>query len=114
MPDDRPITRWVYIAPSREQALDEALPVLADWHRKRGTWGWFQARTEDGQLADAVLGSGRWIIGDPDDCIQQIKTMQEELDVNHLIFTMPWPGTAQENRLRTLRLLGEHVLPAFR
>jgi alkanesulfonate monooxygenase SsuD/methylene tetrahydromethanopterin reductase-like flavin-dependent oxidoreductase (luciferase family) len=114
VPDDRPINRWVYIAEDRRTALDEAMPVLAEWHRKRGTWGWFKARAEDGTIADDVLGNGRWIIGDPQDCVDQIATLRKELDVNHLIFTMPWPGTPQERRLRTLRLLGEHVLPAFR
>ncbi len=114
VPPERPMNRWVYVAEDRQSALDEAMPVLAKWHRRRGTWGWFQARSEDGTLADEVLGSGRWIIGDPDDCVRQIQQVRDELGINHLIFTMPWPGTPQLKRLRTLELLGRSVIPAFR
>lgn len=67
VPAERPINRWVYVAEDRQTAIDEAMPVLAEWHRKRGAWGWVQVRAEDGTLSDAVLGSGRWIIGDPQD-----------------------------------------------
>lgn len=114
VPAERPINRWVYVAESREAAVAEAMPVLARWHRRRGTWGWFQSRADDGTLTDEVLGSGRWVIGDPDDCVGQIEKLREELGINQVIFTMPWPGTPQEKRLRTLELLGTAVLPAFR
>lgn len=113
-PAERPINRWVYVAETREQAIAHARPLLADWYRKRGDWGWFLAHDRAGTLSDEVLGSGRWIIGSPQDCIERIEALRTEIGVNHLICAMPWPGMPQAQRLRTIELLGEQVLPAFR
>lgn len=112
-PAQRPINRWVYVAKTREQAIAQARPLLADWYRKRGDWGWFLAHDRAGTLTDEVLGSGRWIIGSPQDCVEQAAALRDALGINQLIFAMPWPGMAQAQRLRTIELLGERVLPAL-
>lgn len=113
-PAERPINRWVYVAETREEAVAQARPLLADWYRKRGDWGWFLAHDRAGTLPDEVLGNGRWIIGSPQDCVERIGMLRDQLGINHLICAMPWPGMPQAQRLRTVELLGERVLPAFR
>lgn len=113
LPADRPITRILYLAEDRETAIAEARPALMDWYRRRGEWGWFL--TKDRQLEDEVFAEGRWIIGDPSDCISQIRALHDVLGVNHIIFNLsPGLGATQEQRLRTIRLLGDEVLPALR
>lgn len=113
-PTELPIVRMVYVAEERSTALREAEPALAAWYRKRGTWGWFVTRGTAGGVADDVLRAGRWIVGSPEDCLEQITTLRERLGVSHVIFALPWPGAAQEQRLRTIRLLGDRVLPHVR
>ncbi len=110
-PDELPIVRIVYVAPDRETALKEAEPMIAKWYRDRGTWGWFLTKGSAGAVADEVMRSGRWIIGDPDDCVEQITRFRERLGVNHMVFAMVWPGAEQEKLLRAIRLLAERVLP---
>lgn len=111
IPDERPISRMVYLSPDAQQARDEVLPLLAARHRtKANRFG----DDDTAQQSDAELARGRWIIGDPDECIAQIQHIRDELAVNHMIFTMPWAGSSQEERLRTIDLLGRHVLPSFR
>jgi alkanesulfonate monooxygenase SsuD/methylene tetrahydromethanopterin reductase-like flavin-dependent oxidoreductase (luciferase family) len=113
MPAERPITRIIYLAEDREAAIEEARPALVDWYRKRGDWGWFVKQGEG--MSDEAFADGRWIIGNPDDCIAQIRILHEALGVNHIMFNLsPGLGAGPEQRLRTIRLLGQEVLPAFR
>ncbi|MBI3968760.1 MAG: LLM class flavin-dependent oxidoreductase [Chloroflexi bacterium] len=110
-PAEFPIVRMVHVAADRETALKEAEPVLADWYRKRGDWGWFLTQGPAKAVTDEMLRTGRWIMGDPNDCVEQIANLRDRLGVDHLIFGMPWPRSEQEKRLRTIRLLGERVIP---
>lgn len=113
VPAERPITRVLYLAEDRESAIAEARPALADWYRRRGDWGWFL--TEGKEFTDNVIADGRWILGNPQDCIEQIRSLQERLDVNHIVFNLsPGVGVSHEQRLRTIKLFGDEVLPAFR
>lgn len=113
VPAERPITRVVYLAEDRESAIAEARPALADWYRRRGSWGWFL--TEGKEFEDNVIAEGRWVLGNPDDCIEQIRAMQAKLDVNHIVLNLsPGVGVSHEQRLRTIRLFGDEVLPAFK
>jgi hypothetical protein len=50
----------------------------------------------------------------PDDCIRQIRTHQEQLGITHMKFRVHWAGMPHELVMRTIRLLGEKVLPACR
>ena len=61
-----------------------------------------------------TLVQDRFILGDPDDCIGQIRAHQEQLGVTHMKFRVHWPGMPHELVVRTIRLLGEKVLPACR
>jgi alkanesulfonate monooxygenase SsuD/methylene tetrahydromethanopterin reductase-like flavin-dependent oxidoreductase (luciferase family) len=110
LPDERPISRMVYLAPDRRTAVEEVLPVLAARHRAKAHRFGDDATT---QRTDAELARGRWIIGTPEDCVEQIAAIRDALDVNQMIFTMPWNGSGQPERLRTIRLLGSEVIPAF-
>ena len=113
MPAERPITRIIYLAEDREAAIEEARPALVDWYRKRGDWGWFLKQGEG--MSDEAFADGRWIIGNPEDCVAQIRMLHETLGVNHIMFNLsPGLGAGPEARLRTIRLLGQEVLPAFR
>lgn len=114
MPTDRPISRIIYIAEDREAALEEARPTLANWYRKRGEWGWFVTEDKEQSLDDAALQSGRWLIGNPDDVIEQVETLQRRLGITQINVSMAWPADKEEQRLRTIELLGERVLPHFK
>jgi alkanesulfonate monooxygenase SsuD/methylene tetrahydromethanopterin reductase-like flavin-dependent oxidoreductase (luciferase family) len=109
VPEERPISRMVYLARTRREARDEILPLLAARHRaKDGRFSGFPSDASDEELA-----RGRWIVGTPAECVEQIAEVRDALDVNHMVFTMPWAGSTQAQRLRTIELLGSEVLPAF-
>ena len=56
----------------------------------------------------------RFIIGDPDDAIRELRRHVDALGVTCFIFRIQWPGMEQAKVLRTIRLLADRVLPAFR
>ena len=113
---ESPLAKELYIAPDRPTALREAQPYLEAKYRAYSEWG--QDRelpaAETFAVPFASLLQDRFILGDPDDGIAQIRAHQEQLGITHLTFRVHWPGMPHEWVMRTIRLLGEKVLPAFR
>jgi alkanesulfonate monooxygenase SsuD/methylene tetrahydromethanopterin reductase-like flavin-dependent oxidoreductase (luciferase family) len=116
VPADFPLAKELYIAPDRRTALREAQPYLEAKYRVYAQWG--QDRelpaSETFEVPFETLVQDRFILGDPDDCIAQIRTHQEQLGITHLKFRVHWPGMPHALVMRTIRLLGDKVLPAFR
>ncbi|MGH3757002.1 LLM class flavin-dependent oxidoreductase [Actinophytocola sp.] len=112
-PTQFPIVRTVYVARTREEALRLAEPAMRRRYAERGDRGWFLTRGDD--LA-AGFGDGRWIIGSPEDAIEQILGYRERLGVTHMIFSYQagGPGSDRASLLRMLELLGEQVIPYCR
>jgi alkanesulfonate monooxygenase SsuD/methylene tetrahydromethanopterin reductase-like flavin-dependent oxidoreductase (luciferase family) len=115
-PEDFPLSKELYIAPERRTARREAQPYLEAKYRAYSQWG--QDRELPASETFAVpfetLLQDRFILGDSHDCIAQIRAHQEQLGVTHMKFRVHWPGMPHASVMRTIRLLGEEVLPAFR
>jgi alkanesulfonate monooxygenase SsuD/methylene tetrahydromethanopterin reductase-like flavin-dependent oxidoreductase (luciferase family) len=113
-----PMLKEVCCAETREEAWADARPFLEEKYRNYVAWG--QQRTlpageDDLDLPFDELQDDRFVIGDPDDVIRQLRRFRTELGVNHLLLRMQWSGPRgslpQEKVLRTIRLIGEHVIP---
>ena len=115
-PEDFPLSKELYIAPDRDAAVREAQPYLEAKYRAYSQWG--QDRELPASETFAVpfetLVQDRFILGDPDDCIRQIRAHQQQLGITHMTFRVHWPGMPHTLVLRTIRLMGEKVLPACR
>jgi alkanesulfonate monooxygenase SsuD/methylene tetrahydromethanopterin reductase-like flavin-dependent oxidoreductase (luciferase family) len=59
------------------------------------------------------LARDRFLLGDPAHVRDEIARYREALGVTTLIVRVQWPGMAQADVLRSIRLLGEQVLPAL-
>lgn len=107
--------RELCIAEDRETALRDVGPHLARKYEAYVRWG------QDGpmptgdslQLPYERLREARFLIGDPEDVRRSLEPLVRELGVDHFVFRVQWPGTAQAVALRTLRLLHDEVLPAL-
>lgn len=115
-PAQFPIVRTAYVAATREEALTLAEPAMRRRYKERGDRGWFLTHGDDESLADAGFGTGRWIIGSPEDAIEQILDYRERLGVTHMIFSYQatGPGSDRASLLRMIELLGEKVIPYCR
>ena len=105
--------RELCIAEDRETALRDVGPHLARKYAAYVRWGQDEPMPEDDslQIPYEQLREGRFVLGSPEDVTRSLASLVHELDVDHLVFRVQWPGTPQAVALRTLRLLHAEVLP---
>jgi alkanesulfonate monooxygenase SsuD/methylene tetrahydromethanopterin reductase-like flavin-dependent oxidoreductase (luciferase family) len=116
LPEVLPMMRELYVAPDRETALVQSEPYLGPKYQAYASWG--QDRALPGNESFAIpyqdLAQDRFLLGSPDDVVQEIRRYQEELNANYLIFRMQWPGMPQEQVLRQIELLRREVIPRIK
>ena len=103
------------MAPDRRTAMKECQPFLEAKYKAYASWGQDKALPEGDSFSDefAELVADRFIVGDPDDAIREIRRYAERLGSNCFIFRVQWPGMEQAKVLRTIKLLAERVFPAL-
>jgi alkanesulfonate monooxygenase SsuD/methylene tetrahydromethanopterin reductase-like flavin-dependent oxidoreductase (luciferase family) len=106
MSEDReyPILRETSIGISREQAIDNVWSFLKKKYDTYRSWGHIS-----GDLESMINES--FILGTPDEVMDQICRYHEEIGVNHFIFRVQWPGMDQQTVLNNIRILGEKIIP---
>lgn len=102
-----PMMRETVLAPTREEAMAGAGGQLLKKYDVYRKWG-HDVRDED-ELLDSVF-----VIGSPDDCVQQLAEFRDQTSTQHLIMRIQWPGSSHEDAMRTIQLAGESVIPALR
>ena len=86
-----PLIKECYVAPDTATALSEARPFLEAKYRAYQRWE-----------QDKALPEG-----------ESFELTFEALGVTAMIFRLQWPGMEQARVLRSIRLLGERVLPSL-
>lgn len=115
-----PMIKEVYCAETNEQAWHDARPFLEEKYRVYVDWGQQKVLPQNEDELDLpfeALQGDRFIVGDPDEVISQFERYRATLGVNHALLRLQWPGSErsldQEKVLRSIRLLGKHVIPHF-
>lgn len=112
---DRPLMRESFCARTRVEAEDVWGPHVVEKYRQYWEMEAPQLREEfpEGDFTLADLSEERFIVGTPDDCIEQIR-LYEEFQITDLIFRVQKKEISHENTMTSIRLFGEEVIPAFR
>jgi alkanesulfonate monooxygenase SsuD/methylene tetrahydromethanopterin reductase-like flavin-dependent oxidoreductase (luciferase family) len=115
MPAARPMILELSVAPTREEAIATARPHLEAKYAAYAEWGQDKVLPgeESFRIDFADLARDRFILGTPDDAIEQIEERVRRLDANYFIFRLGWPGMAAAEVMRTIELVGSRVLPHF-
>ena len=110
---ETPLIKECYVAPASSTAFAEAAPFLDAKYRAYRRWEQDKALPAGESFAGSFeeLARERFIIGDPARVAEEIARYRERLGVTTMIFRLQWPGMEQAKVLRSLRLLGEQVLP---
>jgi len=112
----RPVTRDVVIAATDEEAWELAERHLLVSYRDEYGGGWAHPLVSMGDTPvdrlDA-LATDRFIIGSPQTCIRQIRRLVDAYGPDELICRLFFPGLPHEVVMTELRLLSDHVIPAF-
>lgn len=114
--EELPLIREVFCAPTREQAIERAQPYLARKYEVYADWGQDKVMPdkESFKMPYDELAQERFVVGSPEDCIEQLLPWQNELGVNHFIFRTNWAGMPIEDALSSVALLDEEVIPVLR
>jgi alkanesulfonate monooxygenase SsuD/methylene tetrahydromethanopterin reductase-like flavin-dependent oxidoreductase (luciferase family) len=111
-----PLIKECHVAPTTAAAMAEARPFLMA--KYRAYQGWEQDKAlppgERFDLAFEELARDRFVIGDPERVLDELARYRERVGVTAFILRLQWPGLDQGRVLRSIRLLGERVLPRLR
>lgn len=106
----------MHVAKTREGAFAIAQSYLEPKHQAYADWGQDKALPgqESFRVPFAQLAKDRFILGNVDDVIPQIKEHHRRLGANHFIFRIWWPGMEAYHAYRVVEMLGTEVIPYFR
>jgi alkanesulfonate monooxygenase SsuD/methylene tetrahydromethanopterin reductase-like flavin-dependent oxidoreductase (luciferase family) len=115
-PRELPIRRELFVAKDRDTALRTCMPYLERKYQTYVSWGQSGALPPEDtlDLPFEELRVQRFIIGSPDDCVQQLLLYHERLGVNHFLLRVQWAGMPQAQVLEAIALFGERVVPHLR
>lgn len=106
---ERPIGVELYVAPTTEQAWEQALPYVK---REYYTYGEYEDLRWQRDRFDELV-SHTLLIGSPEDVVERIRGFQS-LGFNHLIFRPYWLGMPAEMSKRSLSLFAQEAMPELR
>ena len=116
LPDDLPMMRELYVDTDRKRAFEQARSYLEPKYQAYAAWGQDRALPGEESFRQPFeqLTKDRFLIGTPDDVIQEVERYERELGVNYLLLRLQWPGMPQDKVLRQLALFGRYIVPHFK
>jgi len=115
-PKELPLIKELFCAKDRRTALELAGPYLAGKYKDYAKWGQDDAMPEDESFDKEFedLLEGRFILGSPEECYEQLKPYWEEMGVNHLVFRTHWAGMPVDAALHSIRMMSKELLPELK
>ena len=111
-----PVTKEICVAETDELAMRIARPYLEAKYSAYVEWGQSDVLPTGDTLRrqwEELTTGGRFLIGAPDTVAEMLREHERRLGTDLALCRIQWPGMPQEDALRSLRLLGERVLPAL-
>ena len=114
-PDELPVMKEIYCSTDRASAIAQCGPYLLGKYQDYAAWGQDDVMPDNDSFDRSLseLIEGRFIIGSPEDCFEQLR-QYAQLGVNHLILRTHWAGMPFATSADSIRLISEEVLPELR
>jgi alkanesulfonate monooxygenase SsuD/methylene tetrahydromethanopterin reductase-like flavin-dependent oxidoreductase (luciferase family) len=115
-PKDLPVFKEVFCAKDRRTAIEMAAPYLGGKYKDYATWGQDKVMPDGADFSRSfdALSEGRFILGTPEDCYEQLKPYWDELGCSHLVIRTNWAGMPASLSLQSMRLISDELLPELR
>jgi alkanesulfonate monooxygenase SsuD/methylene tetrahydromethanopterin reductase-like flavin-dependent oxidoreductase (luciferase family) len=113
-PKELPLFREIFVAETKEKAIERARPYLEEKYKVYHEWGQDKAMPkgdDDLSIAFEALTEGRFLLGSPDEVAEQIIGYNKRLGVNRMVLGIHWVGMPQSQVLETMELFAEEVMP---
>ena len=118
------VMRDGWVAETRDEALREFAPRATEalrFYVQHGLFGdeanpWLADVRHGGDLTFEQLAAGdRFVVGAPDDCVEQLLHWQADAGAEHVVIGFRLPsGPEHERVMEAMQLFGETVLPGLR
>jgi len=115
-PAELPFRREVFIHENSRVAWEKGEEAISPHFKMLDGWG-MAKDIKDGRNVDSSFRSmakQRFVIGDPDECFEQLKEYQAAFGSCHVVTRIRWPGMSMEDAMRAIRLFGDQVIRRFR
>ncbi len=103
------VVRDIYVSTADDPAAEVA-PMLTRQFERYNDWGLWNGDPRDFE----TLARGRFIIGNPEQVIDQIKVLDDTLGIDHLLCRMHFPGMPLHQLISSMTLFSREVIPEFR
>ena len=115
---DHILLRETYVASDRDQAIEGGNKFIISMYKFYFTLGvkMFVRGQQLKDLDDPLfehLAEERFIIGTPEDCINEIEMYRDELGINYISCRMVFPQATHEMISNLIETLGNEVIPHF-
>jgi alkanesulfonate monooxygenase SsuD/methylene tetrahydromethanopterin reductase-like flavin-dependent oxidoreductase (luciferase family) len=113
-PDELPLMREIFVAPTRAEALERARPYIEQKYKVYVKWGQDKAMPKEDRNLSAdfdELTKDRFLIGSPDEIVEQIVGYHKRLGVNNICLGAQGVGMPQSQLLEAIQLFSEEVMP---
>jgi alkanesulfonate monooxygenase SsuD/methylene tetrahydromethanopterin reductase-like flavin-dependent oxidoreductase (luciferase family) len=116
LPTENPCRIEIYCAKDRKTAMELGAPFIAEKYKAYAQWETDKAMPEHERLNKGFdeLVQGRFVIGSPEDCWNQLQPYITELGITHFVFRTNFLGMPLSNALASIRLLSDEILPELR
>jgi alkanesulfonate monooxygenase SsuD/methylene tetrahydromethanopterin reductase-like flavin-dependent oxidoreductase (luciferase family) len=106
-----PLRRELLIAKTREEAREQARARSRLRYQTYQKWGLSGENTAVASAPEDIDVDSQFILGSPDECVQQLGALREDLGMTHFMFKAHWPGLPHREAMAQLELFGTAVLP---
>ena len=117
MPSVLPMMREIFVARTREEAIEIARPYLEAKYKTYHEWGQDKAMPEgdnDLGLAFEELLDDRFVFGSVDEVVEQLIALQKPIGFNVLFCGIQWLGMPHARVTEQMHIMAEEVLPKLR
>ncbi len=115
-PAELPVVKEVFCAKDRATAMEVAGPYLFGKYKNYASWGQDKVMPEDETFDQEFedLVEGRFVLGSPEECFEQLRPYWEEFGMNHLLIRTHWIGMPAELSLASMDTMSRELLPELR
>lgn len=108
-----PLRRELLLAATRQDAVAQARERSSLRYRTYAKWGLSGENTANA-APDTMDIEQQFILGSPDECVERLGALRDELGMTHFMFKPHWPGLPHRESMRQLEWFGTDVIPKLR
>jgi alkanesulfonate monooxygenase SsuD/methylene tetrahydromethanopterin reductase-like flavin-dependent oxidoreductase (luciferase family) len=111
----QPLRREIMVGLNKEDALARAVEVATPWYVNMAKTGHNKYVDPEGLIKSipGVLAT-HWVLGDAEDCAQQLREIGQSVPVNPVITRANWPGMTADECVAYIDKLGEELIPLLK